>query len=83
MRERESERARGVEKKKRSEQREADSKKGGGKSRGSYKKSGNTDPNWKIRGDGCLGSKSHCIINIMAIIHTLFLQLSPGRAQFA
>ena len=53
------------------------------KNTGSYRKRGIIDPNWMICGDGCLpqGSKSLCIINIMTVIHTLFLQLSPERAQ--
>lgn len=48
------------------------------KDKASYIKRGIIDPNWVICGDRFVpqGSKSHCIINITAIIHTLLLQLS-------
>lgn len=38
-----------------------------------------------ICGDGCLpqGPKKLYIINIMTVIHKLFLQLSPERAQLS
>lgn len=40
----------------------------------SYRKKRIIDPNWMICDDGYLpqGPKSHCIVNIVTIIHTLF-----------
>ncbi len=87
MRERERERGREERRKKRRiEQRKTDNKKKGvGESTGSCRKRGIIDPNWMICSEGCLphGSESHRIINIMTIIHTFFLQSSPGRPQFS